>query len=189
MQSTPQLDGVVGIGTQALHAAREALLTDLGQRGAERLQEVGCAAGPEIYAAFLQWLPGHAGVDGPEDLDADRFADVLGAFFSALGWGQVRVDRLGSSGLAIVSDDWAEAGPGEHREFPSCHVTSGLLADFLTRMAGGSALAIMEVTCRSRGDAECRFIAGGPAALEGVYQALAEGRDYLSVFGSDGTGD
>lgn len=174
--------GVVGIGKQALHTARAALLSDLGQRGAERLQEIGSAAGEEMYGAFQQWLPGFAGVDGPDALDAEALGDVLAAFFSELGWGDVQVDRLGESGLALISTNWAEAVSTEARDFPSCHFTAGLLADFLTRMAGGKPLAIMEVECRTRGDARCRFVAGAPVILDAVYQAVSEGRDFTEVF-------
>jgi hypothetical protein len=39
----------------------------------------------------------------------------------------------------------------------------------------------MEVECRSAQQARCRFLLGNPEALEAVYQAMSEGRDYSSA--------
>lgn len=175
---------VTAIGPKALRTLRAALLAELGERGAERLQEIGSAAGEDAYEAFLQWLPDFAGVRGPDELDAAALGEVLGAFFSSLGWGQLEVAPLGPNGLSITSADWAEADPNEGAEYPSCHLTSGLFADFLTRLAGGAALSIMEVECRSRGDASCRFFAAAPKTLDAVYEAMSEGRDYRPLFGA-----
>jgi predicted hydrocarbon binding protein len=170
--------GVVGIGRKALIATRRALLQDLGERGMERLQEIGCAAGEEVYESFSNWLPEFAGVDSTDELDSEALEEVLTEFFTQLGWGGVTIERLGTSGLSISSSDWAEADPNEGSEYPSCYFSSGLFADFLTRMAGGNAISIMEVECRSRGDEKCRFFAGAPSTLDSVYIALAEGSYY-----------
>jgi predicted hydrocarbon binding protein len=183
MASALSQAGVTALGPKALRATRKALLSELGERGAERLQEIGGAAGDDLYAVFLQWLPQTTGVAAPDDLDAEALSDVLGAFFTSLGWGTLAVERFGSAGLGLASNDWAEADPAEAAEYPSCYVTSGMLADFLTRLAGGNAISIMEVECRSRGEARCRFFAGAPATLNAVYEAMSEGRDYRPVFG------
>ncbi len=173
---------VITIGRKALLATREALLHDLGERGMERLQQIGCTAGEEMYDAFERWLNEFAGVSSPDDLDAATLDEVLSEFFTSLGWGSVTIERLGSNGLSLTSTDWAEADPNERSDFPSCYFSSGLFADFLTRMAGGNAISIMEVECRSKGDVSCRFFAGAPSTLDAVYDALAEGRDYREVF-------
>ncbi|MGD2134982.1 MAG: hypothetical protein PVF27_02430 [Gemmatimonadales bacterium] len=157
-------------------------MTDLGpDQGAARLQEVGYAAGEQLYQQFRAWLPGQTGVDDPSDLDAETLGEVLGAFFSQLGWGPVELERLGARGLALSSEAWAESSPDEAVQYPSCYVTTGMLASFLTAMAGGHALAAMEVECRSQGDPRCRFLAGSPETLEAVYEAAAAGRDFESV--------
>ena len=62
--------GVISIGRKALIATRRALLQDLGERGMERLQEIGCAAGEEVYESFSRWLPEFAGVRSADELDA-----------------------------------------------------------------------------------------------------------------------
>ncbi len=174
--------GVIGIGRKALIATRRTLLEDLGERGMQRLQEIGCAAGEELYESFGSWLPEFAGVSSTEELDAGKLEEVLTDFFGGLGWGGIAIERLGSTGLGISSEDWAEADPAERSEYPSCFFSAGLFADFLTRMAEGNAISIMEVECRSRGDERCRFLAGAPSTLDAVYNANEEGRDYREVF-------
>ena len=188
MTTTMANDGVLAIGRNALLETRRALLRDLGERGSERMQEIGCSAGEEFYNAFCTWLPGYAGVDTPDDLDADALDDVLSAFFGSLGWGGVAIELLGTNGLALSSMDWAEADPDERSEYPSCYFSSGLFADFLTRFSGGNPISIMEVECRTRGDSRCRFFAGAPATLDAVYTALSEGRDYREIFAAENVG-
>ena len=65
-------DSVLCIGRNALLETRRALLRDLGERGSERMQEIGCSAGEEFYNAFCNWLPGYAGVDTPDDLSGQQ---------------------------------------------------------------------------------------------------------------------
>ena len=36
----------------------------------------------------------------------------------------------------------------------------------------------MEVECRSRGDARCRFLAGAPETLSTLYDRMAQGSSY-----------
>ena len=99
MSGAVELNGdAVGIGRGALRALRQALLQDLGEQGAVRLQEVGHAAGSDVYACFLRWLKTETGVTDPGALDATKFGSVLGDFFEALGWGRVAVSRVGSGG-------------------------------------------------------------------------------------------
>ena len=81
--------------------------------------------------------------------------------------------------LTVDSPDWAEAEPRD-AEYPSCHFTSGMLAEFFTRL-GGTAAAVMEVECRSRGDARCRFLVGSPDLLTWVYERMVQGIDYQQI--------
>ncbi len=175
---------LVGIGKQALHASRKTLAQRMGETAPDCLQQIGYASGPELFEHFAGWLREEAGVARPADLDADGLADVVAGFFESTGWGTLRVERTGPRGLTLTSSDWAESEPGAGEEYPSCFLSAGMLADFLTRLAGGETVAIMEVECRSRGDARCRFFAGAPPTLEAVYAALSEGRDYETVFAS-----
>lgn len=183
MDMTSNGDALIHIGKGGLHAARRALLQQLGDGAAACLQEIGFAAAGDVYARFESWLPEFAGVTSVADLDAAHLGDVLSAYFTELGWGQLTVEQLGSSGLALTSEAWAEAEPGAGSAYPSCFVTAGLLTEFLTRLAGGSAVSVMEIECRSRGDARCRFCAGSPETLEAAYNALSAGEDFEAAFG------
>jgi hypothetical protein len=60
---------------------------------------------------------------------------------------------------------------------PMCFFTAGLLADFLRRLSGES-VAVMEVECRSRNDARCRFLSATPETLQRVYEGMTAGRTY-----------
>src|SRR5256886_17583124 len=58
-----------------------------------------------------------------------------------------------------------------------CFFTAGMLADFLGRLSAET-VAVMEVECRSRGDARCRFLSATPEILEKVYNEMTAGRSH-----------
>ncbi len=177
--------GVVGIGATAIRSLRASLISDLGEDvAATRVQEMGYAAGGEVYRSFCAWLPSHTDVRDPADLSAEALPEVLSAFFAALGWGTVAIERVGDRGLSIASPNWEEADPGARTDGPACVFSTGLLASFFTALARGSALAAMEIECRAQGDARCRFLVGSPATLTAVYDAASRGADYRTVLGA-----
>jgi len=138
------------------------------------LQEVGYAAGEGLYRAF-------AAANSPTDLDADLLAEVLSEFFAGAGWGTLTMSPVGTGALALDSPDWAEAEPGT-AESPMCFFSTGMLADFLGRLSDQT-VAVMEVECRSRGDARCRFLSATPEVLEKVYNEMTQGRSYAEALG------
>jgi predicted hydrocarbon binding protein len=123
-----------------------------------------------------------AGVDDPGEVAASRLAELLSRFFSSLGWGGVVITQLSDAVVAVDSADWAESQPGAGLQYPSCAFTSGLLADFMGRL-GDAPLAVMEVECRSRGEARCRWLVGAPESLSALYEHMAQGADYMTVLG------
>jgi predicted hydrocarbon binding protein len=174
----------ISLSTSGLVAVSPRVFQTLRDRvGAQVLQEAGYAAGEGTCAAFVSWLPAHAGVDDPRELAAPRLADVLTRFCSSLGWGSVEVQLLGDAAFAVDSADWVEAQPGAGLQYPGCYFTAGMLADFLSRLADAP-LAVMEVECRSRGEAHCRWLVGAPETLTELYEHLTHGADYLSVLGA-----
>ena len=177
--SAPSTTDALTIGRAALRQLRVSLLRDAPDHAVPILQEVGFAAGEGVYDAFRTWLPGETGVAHPDDLDAGRLNDVLGAFFQAIGWGSMTVAPLGTAALAVDSSDWAEAEPGS-AETPMCFFTSGMLSDFLGRLSG-EPVAVMEVECRSRNDGRCRFLSGSPDTLNAVYDQMSHGRTYAEA--------
>jgi hypothetical protein len=171
---------VLGIGSRMLHRLRHVLERDVGEQSGPLLQEAGFAAGDELYDAFTGWLADRTAVTDPAQLDARHLSRMLGEFFRGLGWGQLVVERMGPGSLAIDSDDWAEADPQAGAFAPACHVTAGLLAGFLGRLADQD-VAVLEIECRSRHDDRCRFLAGSPQTLQAVYEAVSSGQDYREV--------
>jgi hypothetical protein len=177
MPTPVQLDSaVLGLGRKGLHALRHALSSPPTDP-ATFLQETGFGAGEDLYALFVRWLPGVAGVTDPSELDAAVIGDVLSDFFQSLGWGSVTVEKLGEAGLTVDSADWAEAEPGTNAAAPGCFYTSGLLSNMLGKLAGAD-VAVMEVECRSCNDARCRFLAGSPETLQTIFEAMTKGKDY-----------
>ncbi|HYK81684.1 MAG TPA: V4R domain-containing protein [Gemmatimonadales bacterium] len=183
------LPALAGTATDGLAVSRGALLQlhrsllrDAADHAVTILQEAGFAAGEGVFQAFCTWLPGQTGVARPDDLDAGQLNDVLSAFFQATGWGAVTVAPLGQAALVVDSGEWAEAEPGS-AESPMCFFSSGMLADFLGRLSGES-VAVMEVECRSRNDARCRFLSASPDTLNAVYEQMMQGRGYEQVLGA-----
>ena len=145
------------------------------------LQEAGYASGECVYQAFAAWLVARSGIDRPADLDAAHFSDVLSEFFQNKGWGTLTIAPLGGAALALDSADWIEAEPGS-AVMPLCFFSSGMLADFLSRVSG-EPVAVMEVECRSKGDAQCRFLSAAPETLQQVYEKMTAGMGYREALG------
>ena len=175
----------VTMSRRVLQQLRNTLERDAGLQAASYLQEAGFAGGEAMADAFRAWLADRYGIEQPRDLDAAHFGTILSQFLAELGWGTVSVAPLGSSALAIDSTDWAEAQDDPSGEYPSCHLSCGLLADFLGRISDGT-IAVMEVECRSRGDARCRFVAGSPDTLSVLYDRMAQGESYADALGAAG---
>lgn len=171
----------VALGRRALLQLRATLERDAGVQAAAYLQEAGFAGGEELFHAFGAWLAREYDVRSPGELDAAHLSNVLGRFFAEAGWGRLGVKPLGEAVLALDALEWAEAA--DHgSEYPSCHLSCGLLADFFGRLSEGL-MAVMEVECRSRGDARCRFLAGAPETLGTIYDRMAQGMGYGEALG------
>lgn len=172
----------IGLGRRALQQLRVSLERDSGVQAAAYLQEAGFAGGEELYDAFTGWLAATFGVRQPGELDASRLGDVLSQFFSETGWGALTVAPLGAAALALDSTEWAEATAQGDAAYPSCHLSCGLLADFVGRISGRT-VAVMEVECRSMGHDRCRFVAGSPDTLGTAYDRMSQGQSYLEALG------
>lgn len=159
----------------SVHALRGALETEVGADASARaLQAAGHAAGDAIYAALAAEAAPAGGA--LHEIEQAEFWGRLGDFFYARGWGRLHFEAVHPGIGALESADWAEADPGAGALRPSCHFTSGLIANLLGRTANQD-VGALEVECRSRGDLHCRFLFGGQPALERVYDALRRGRD------------
>jgi predicted hydrocarbon binding protein len=174
--------GGLRLGRRVIHQLRASLERDTGPQAAAYLQEAGFAGGEELYTVFAEWLARKRKVEQPSDLDVRFLGEVLGEFFADQGWGRLDATPLGSAVIALDSAEWAEALDERQGEFPSCHLSCGLLADFLGRISQGL-VAVMEVECRSRGEPRCRFLAGSPETLGILYDRMAQGSGYLEALG------
>ena len=181
-QPSPSPRPGLRLGRKVIHQLRAALERDTGLQAASYLQEAGFAGGEELYEEFAAWLRATRGVERPTDLDAQFLNEALSTFFADQGWGALSTQTLGGAVLALDSSEWAEASDEGRGEFPSCHLTCGLLADFFGRLSDGL-VAVMEVECRSRGDARCRFLAGAPETLSALYDRMAQGTSYADALG------
>lgn len=146
------------------------------------VREMGYASGEGFLSAFGEWLEHHRQDPGadPAELGADEFWHHLSAFFRSIGWGRLDFEEVHAGIGSLASGDWAEAGTTGSSRQPTCHFTTGMLADLLGRLIDGE-MAVMEVGCRSRGDATCRFFIGGSEALQEVFDGMRQGRDALEV--------
>jgi predicted hydrocarbon binding protein len=171
------------LGRRVLHQLRASLERDAGLQASTYLQEAGFAGGEELYAEFSEWLLATRGVERPGDLDIQFLSEILSEFFADQGWGALTATPLSGAVIALDSTEWAEAAEDGRGEFPSCHLTCGLLADFFGRLSDGL-VAVMEVECRSRGDARCRFLAGSPETLSMLYDRMAQGIGYGEAIGA-----
>jgi predicted hydrocarbon binding protein len=135
------------------------------------LHAAGYAAGIEAAAAF----PTSAGED-VEAIPEEAFWARLSQFFSGRGWGTLSRDESPGPVGVLSSDDWAESSvPGaQDSEEASCSFSTGFLSGLLSQLSGGR-MAVLEVSCRGRGDGRCSFAFGSESAIHELYGRLVEG--------------
>ncbi|NIR45092.1 MAG: hypothetical protein GWN99_11965 [Gemmatimonadetes bacterium] len=160
--------GEVRLPAGGLVEFRRAIEEAAGKDAVRALREAGrrLAADAEVI------LTERGGVPLPA-LSMNDFWEQLNRYFEDSGWGHVEHEALGNGVGAVVARGWAEADPNESRGAPGCHISTGLLAELLTR-AVGQPVAVMEVACHSQGDDVCRFLFGAPTVLLLVHRKLAQ---------------
>jgi len=183
MTSTMSHTAGVTVGKRALHQMRAILERETGAQAALLLREVGFSTGEALYEALENWTRAHFGVASPRDLDSTYLNEALTGFFADAGWGDVRLSEIRPTVLGLDASEWAEATP-LGAEYPCCHFSCGMLADFFTRL-GGSQAAVMEVECGSRGESRCRFLIGSPDLLTYVYERMTTGMTYMEAVNSE----
>jgi predicted hydrocarbon binding protein len=155
----------------SLAALRRALARSVGADAAAlALQEAGVAAGNAFHDLLLRVGDDIDAADWSEGVFWRRFGDL----FERRGWGRVANETLHNGVGALDAFDWVESEPDSGASRPSCFFTAGLLANLLGRVCNDE-VAVLEVECRSRGDARCRFLYGSPDVLELVYGRIRAG--------------
>jgi hypothetical protein len=142
------------------------------------LRQVGYDTGEAVHAAVLdraaQSRPGL-----PADaLTADDFWDAASAYFRDAGWGGLAHEQLHPGVGALDLHDWVEAsGDGSDGVPPGCHLSTGIFADVLGRLAGGE-VAVMEVQAQP---GSSRLLFGSHEVLGAVYQGMVDGLSYADA--------
>lgn len=135
------------------------------------LHAAGYAAGAEAAGAFRAVPEEDVG-----GLAEGVFWTRLAGFFIRRGWGTlVRSTEHPAVGL-LTSRDWVESAGAETSEDASCSFSTGFLSGLLTALAGGP-VAVLEVSCRGRGDDRCGFAFGSETAVHELYGHLLESGD------------
>lgn len=135
------------------------------------LHAAGYAAGSAAADVF------RSGAGGQVDtLGEDEFWTRLAAFFSRRGWGSLTRSTEHRAVGILSSEDWVESADTEPGADGSCSFSTGFLSGILSGLAGGP-LAVLEVSCRGRGDARCSFAFGSESAVHELYGQLSEGHD------------
>jgi predicted hydrocarbon binding protein len=165
-QRTPEL----ALPVASLSAMRDSLVSSVGPEAAAlALRQAGHAAGDALYRI----LSGGDTADAAS-LSAERFWAQLARLFSSRGWGQLTYSQVHSGVGSLEAANWAEARIDAGAGQPSCHFTTGVLANLLGQIADAE-VAVLEAECRSRGDHRCRFLFGGADAVFAVYERIAAG--------------
>lgn len=169
MTATASRPSELALPVPALAALRSALAEVVGtEAAAHALRQAGYAAGGALHDI----LAGDTSASG--GLPAERFWARVARLFASRGWGHLRHSEVHEGVGALDATDWVEARTDAAAAQPSCHFSTGVIASLLGRAADAD-VAVLEVECRSRGDARCRFLFGGEPALQAVYQRLADG--------------
>lgn len=113
-------------------------------------------------------------------LSQKGFWSTLSHFFEKRGWGRLQHDSPHPAVGVLRSTDWAEASSDANDPDATCSFSTGYLSGLLSQLAGGP-VAVLEVSCRSRGDAACEFAFGSETAVHDLYGRLLDGADFDSA--------
>jgi predicted hydrocarbon binding protein len=173
---------MVAMSRTMLGALRTVLFRDAGAGAAGVLQEAGYAGGGSVYESFREWLRVQ-GKAAPDQLEVEEFQRKASSYFREAGWGTIAIGSLHDAVATVDSEDWGEADPASRLDAPSCHLTTGMFADFFGRLSD-SPLAVLEVECRSCGAPRCRFLLGNADVMHFVYGEMEKGRTYEEAVGN-----
>ena len=157
----------LAIPVASLAALRYSLAENAGSDvAAHALAAAGHAAGSALFTQ----LPS----DNPAALSAQTYWRQLSQMLTARGWGTLVHSEVHEGVGALTASDWVEADPDAHAGRPSCFFTTGMLANLLGNTAQ-SPVSVLEVECRSQGDAHCRFLFGSEEAMQNIYERVGSG--------------
>lgn len=160
----------VALPASALSTLRRALKREAGPLAAiHALHAAGYGAGETLFDSFARTVR-----QPLEEVGETTFWTGLTRFMGRRGWGSLDHRSLHPGVGLLTSSDWAEAGDGSESQ-PGCAFSAGLLSHVLTR-AAGEPVAVLEVSCRGRGDESCAFAFGSEATIHDLYGLLLDGK-------------
>ena len=154
----------VSIPAVGLTALRRQLQREAGTLATiHALHAAGYRAGEALWESLCRgW-----GREPLTELDGRAFWERLSAILGGRGWGTF-THRATHPGVGLLeSRDWAEAG-AQDAEQSSCSFSAGLLSGLLTGAAEGP-IAVLEVSCRTRGADRCTFAFGTVQTIHDLY--------------------
>lgn len=160
----------MAVPSTTLVTLRQALRSEAGPLPTvHALHAAGYATGEAMAEVFVD------GLSRPlDEIPTPEFWHALSGFWKQRGWGTL-THRDVHPGVGLLrSEDWGEVGEVGAESQPSCAFTSGMLASLLGRTADGP-VAVLEVTCRSRGDDACVFAFGSETTVHELYGTLLDG--------------
>ncbi|MBA2292370.1 MAG: hypothetical protein H0W15_07940 [Gemmatimonadales bacterium] len=167
----------------SLHRLRRQLDAVGDGTAATILEDAGRVTGEAMHEHWRNRIAERTGLDDAGHLDVRWFGPLLDELCLDRGWGSVAATLMGDRALLLESGDWAEADPSSSTA-PGCHFSRGCFEAFLSAQAGTS-VRVIEVECRSRGDAACRFLAMSAASLIDVQDLIAAGGSWRDAYPAD----
>ena len=162
----------IAVPVTIFSALRRELEKEVGTLPAVRsLHHAGYEAGTDAAAGF-----GSVDRDRLAQLSSSDFWSQMDRFFSRRGWGSIDHEAAHPGVGMLVSSDWAEASSGETDPEGSCSFSTGFLAGLLSALADRP-VAVLEVTCRTRGDDACRYAFGNEVVIHDLYGRMSDGSD------------
>jgi predicted hydrocarbon binding protein len=173
----PGTDGLI-LPDAALRHLHGALREEMDVQTANRvLREAGSRIGESMLDLLSNRTPSKV-----SESDCEQFWTNLDRFLQERGWGSTSQGRI-HPGLGMIrAEGWAESDPEAGEQGVGCMFSVGMLSRILSAI-GGAPIGVLEISCRSRGDADCAFAFGSEEATrrledlltsgEGVEEALA----------------
>ena len=166
----------IAIPASVFESLRSELASEAGTLQTVRaLHHAGYHAGIAAATAMNQ----EAGGDS-FSLSQGGFWSSLSDFFSKRGWGTLAHSAPHRAIGMLSTTDWAEARPEANEDEATCSFSTGYLSGLLSQLAGGP-VAVLEVSCRSRGGDACEFAFGSETAVHDLYGKLLDGADMPSA--------
>jgi len=171
MQATSQVERDVAVPVSIFTALRRELENEVGSLPAvHALHSAGYAVGTAAAGGLAD------GIDSVASTPEDQFWHLVTSFFSRRGWGTMGHRSFGGGVGLLTTSDWVEATDSSREETASCSFSTGFLSGLLSELAGGP-IAVLEVSCRSRGDDVCAFAFGSEGAVHELYGRLLDGQE------------